>query len=73
MTHEVDSAVEVNQPDIVILDEKEYKTLIIDATIPMDTNMIKAAAGTYNSNHSRCPRYDLSELGRLARKSVTKS
>eukprot|EP00957_Ditylum_brightwellii_P163229 12429047-Ditylum_brightwellii.AAC.1 len=44
MTHEVEGAVTANCPDIVILDEKEKKALIIDVIIPMDINMIKAAA-----------------------------
>eukprot|EP00957_Ditylum_brightwellii_P175500 13361895-Ditylum_brightwellii.AAC.1 len=43
-TQEVEGAVAANPPDIVILDEKEKKALIIDITIPMDINMIKAAA-----------------------------
>eukprot|EP00957_Ditylum_brightwellii_P211010 15365662-Ditylum_brightwellii.AAC.1 len=59
MTQEVDKAVKANRPDIVVLDEKERKALIINATVPMDINMIKAAAGTYDPYHSRCPRYDM--------------
>ena len=43
MTQEVESAVTENCTDIVILDEKEKKALIIDVMIPMDINMIKAA------------------------------
>ena len=38
---------EANRPDIVVLDEKEGRALFIDVTIPMDINMIKAAAGKY--------------------------
>eukprot|EP00957_Ditylum_brightwellii_P167177 12726217-Ditylum_brightwellii.AAC.1 len=57
MTKEAKNIVEANHPDVVILDEKEKKALIIDVTIPMDINMIKAAV----------------ELGRPAHKSVTKS
>eukprot|EP00957_Ditylum_brightwellii_P194476 14811929-Ditylum_brightwellii.AAC.2 len=57
MTQKVESVVEANQPDIVILDEKVYTALIIDVTVPMDINMIKAAA----------------ESGRLTYKSFTKS
>eukprot|EP00957_Ditylum_brightwellii_P182739 13918776-Ditylum_brightwellii.AAC.1 len=45
MTQEVDNTVGANRPDIVVLDEKECKSLIIDVTVPMDINMIKAAAG----------------------------
>eukprot|EP00957_Ditylum_brightwellii_P126529 9644233-Ditylum_brightwellii.AAC.1 len=41
---EVDTVIKANRPDIVVLDEKERKALIIDVTIPMDINMIKAAA-----------------------------
>eukprot|EP00957_Ditylum_brightwellii_P102856 7837927-Ditylum_brightwellii.AAC.1 len=44
MTQEVEGAVVTNCPDIVILDEKEKKAPIIDVMIPMDINMIKAAA-----------------------------
>eukprot|EP00957_Ditylum_brightwellii_P041145 3114758-Ditylum_brightwellii.AAC.1 len=44
MTQEAKGAVTANHPDIVILDEKEKKALIIDVKIPMDINMIKAAA-----------------------------
>eukprot|EP00957_Ditylum_brightwellii_P069813 5301295-Ditylum_brightwellii.AAC.1 len=44
MTQEVDNVVKVNRHDIVVLDEKEHKALIIDATILMDINMIKATA-----------------------------
>eukprot|EP00957_Ditylum_brightwellii_P055849 4231651-Ditylum_brightwellii.AAC.1 len=44
MTQEVDNTVEANRPDIVVLDEKECKALIIDVTVPMGINMIKAAA-----------------------------
>ena len=47
LTQEVDGAVEANRPDIVVLDEKEGRALFIDVTIPMDINMIKAAAGKY--------------------------
>eukprot|EP00957_Ditylum_brightwellii_P100460 7657844-Ditylum_brightwellii.AAC.1 len=47
MTQEVKGTVAANWPGIVILDEKEKKDLIIDATIPMDINMIKAAADKY--------------------------
>eukprot|EP00957_Ditylum_brightwellii_P196752 14990479-Ditylum_brightwellii.AAC.1 len=72
MTQEVENAVEANRPDIVVLDEKEKRALIIDVTIPMDINMIKAASGTYNPDCSGCPRYDPPKLGRLACKSVTK-
>eukprot|EP00957_Ditylum_brightwellii_P010937 828643-Ditylum_brightwellii.AAC.1 len=45
MTQEVDNAIETNRPDIVVLDEKECKALIINVTVLMDINMIKAAAG----------------------------
>eukprot|EP00957_Ditylum_brightwellii_P164604 12532888-Ditylum_brightwellii.AAC.1 len=44
MTQEVEGVVAANCPGIVILDVKEKKALIIDAMIPMDINMIKAAA-----------------------------
>eukprot|EP00957_Ditylum_brightwellii_P197964 15081186-Ditylum_brightwellii.AAC.1 len=44
MTQEVDKAVEANMPGIVVLDEKACKALIINVTVPMDTNTIKAAA-----------------------------
>jgi len=47
MTHEVDDAVKANRPGIVVLDEKECKALIIDVTLLMDINMIKAAASKY--------------------------
>ena len=47
LKQEVDIAVEANRPDIVVLDEKEGRALIIDVTIPMDINMVKAAAGKY--------------------------
>eukprot|EP00957_Ditylum_brightwellii_P048042 3648342-Ditylum_brightwellii.AAC.1 len=44
ITQEAEGMVAANCPDIVILDEKEKKALIINVTIPMDINMIKAAA-----------------------------
>eukprot|EP00957_Ditylum_brightwellii_P157696 12002891-Ditylum_brightwellii.AAC.1 len=44
MDQEVEGTVAVNCPDIVILDEKEKKALIIDVMIPMDFNIFKAAA-----------------------------
>eukprot|EP00957_Ditylum_brightwellii_P097651 7437416-Ditylum_brightwellii.AAC.1 len=44
LKQEVDNAVEANRPDIVVLDEKEGRALIIDVTIPMDINMVKEAA-----------------------------
>eukprot|EP00957_Ditylum_brightwellii_P052432 3976608-Ditylum_brightwellii.AAC.1 len=44
MTQEVDKAVVANRPDIVVLNKKEHKALIINVTVPMDINMIKAAA-----------------------------
>eukprot|EP00957_Ditylum_brightwellii_P089728 6833997-Ditylum_brightwellii.AAC.1 len=44
MTQEVDTAVKANRPDIVVLDEKEHRALFIDVMVPMDINMIKAAA-----------------------------
>eukprot|EP00957_Ditylum_brightwellii_P029489 2228929-Ditylum_brightwellii.AAC.1 len=44
MTQEVENVVEANCPDIAILNEKEKKALLIDVTIPMDINMIKAVA-----------------------------
>eukprot|EP00957_Ditylum_brightwellii_P119058 9081040-Ditylum_brightwellii.AAC.1 len=44
LKQEVDNAVEANRPDIVVLDEKECRALIIDVTAPMDINMIKVAA-----------------------------
>eukprot|EP00957_Ditylum_brightwellii_P038022 2875643-Ditylum_brightwellii.AAC.1 len=44
MTQEVEDAVAANCPDIIILDEKENEALSIDVIIPMDINMIKAAA-----------------------------
>eukprot|EP00957_Ditylum_brightwellii_P016058 1209807-Ditylum_brightwellii.AAC.1 len=47
MTQKVEVTVTANLPDIVILDEKRKKALIIDITIPMDINMIKAAASKY--------------------------
>eukprot|EP00957_Ditylum_brightwellii_P050336 3817300-Ditylum_brightwellii.AAC.1 len=47
MTQELESVVELNCPDIVILDKKEHKALIIDVTAPININMIKAAAGEY--------------------------
>eukprot|EP00957_Ditylum_brightwellii_P049562 3759182-Ditylum_brightwellii.AAC.1 len=49
MTQEVESVVAANCPDIVILDEKEKKALIIDGMIAIDINMIKAAAGKYKN------------------------
>eukprot|EP00957_Ditylum_brightwellii_P013990 1055577-Ditylum_brightwellii.AAC.2 len=45
MTQEVDKTIEANRPDIIVLDEKQRKALFIDVTVPMDINMIKAAAG----------------------------
>eukprot|EP00957_Ditylum_brightwellii_P112726 8593360-Ditylum_brightwellii.AAC.1 len=45
MIQEVDNTIKANRPDIVVLDEKEHRALIIDDTIPMDINMIKAATG----------------------------
>eukprot|EP00957_Ditylum_brightwellii_P171002 13017743-Ditylum_brightwellii.AAC.1 len=44
MTQEVDKVVKAKRPDIVVLDEKEHRAVIIDVTVPMDINMIKAAA-----------------------------
>eukprot|EP00957_Ditylum_brightwellii_P111442 8500061-Ditylum_brightwellii.AAC.1 len=44
LKQEVDNAVEANRPDVVVLDEKEGRALIIDVTIQMDINMVKAAA-----------------------------
>eukprot|EP00957_Ditylum_brightwellii_P144721 11024557-Ditylum_brightwellii.AAC.1 len=44
MTQDVENMVEANRPYIVVLDEKEKKAFIIDITIPMDINMMKAAA-----------------------------
>eukprot|EP00957_Ditylum_brightwellii_P200299 15269830-Ditylum_brightwellii.AAC.1 len=44
MTQEMNNKVKANRPDIVVLDEKEHKILIIDVTVLMDINMIKAAA-----------------------------
>eukprot|EP00957_Ditylum_brightwellii_P111936 8536421-Ditylum_brightwellii.AAC.1 len=44
MIQEMERTVAVNRPDIIILDEKEKKALIIDVTFPMDINRIKAAA-----------------------------
>eukprot|EP00957_Ditylum_brightwellii_P191552 14584718-Ditylum_brightwellii.AAC.2 len=44
MTQEVENIVEANTSDIVVLDKKEYKALIIDVTVPMDINMSKTAA-----------------------------
>eukprot|EP00957_Ditylum_brightwellii_P059138 4487340-Ditylum_brightwellii.AAC.1 len=44
MTQGVENVVEANCPDIVLLDKKEKRALIIDVTIPVDINMIKAAA-----------------------------
>eukprot|EP00957_Ditylum_brightwellii_P040150 3038198-Ditylum_brightwellii.AAC.2 len=41
----MDMAVKTNMPNIVVLDKKEYRALIIDVTVPMDINMTKAAAG----------------------------
>ena len=49
LKQEVDNAVEANRSDIVVLDEKERKALIIDVTVLMDINMIKAAAGKYKT------------------------
>eukprot|EP00957_Ditylum_brightwellii_P027875 2106239-Ditylum_brightwellii.AAC.1 len=46
LKQEVDNAVEANRPDIVVLGEKEGMALIIDVTILMDINMVKAAAGS---------------------------
>eukprot|EP00957_Ditylum_brightwellii_P193944 14770180-Ditylum_brightwellii.AAC.1 len=57
MTQKVEHEVAANCPDIVILDEKEKKALIIDITIPMSINTMKAAT----------------ELGWPALASVTKS
>ena len=45
LKQEVDIVVEANRPDIVVLDEKEGRALTTDVTIPMDINMVKAAAG----------------------------
>eukprot|EP00957_Ditylum_brightwellii_P044885 3404270-Ditylum_brightwellii.AAC.1 len=72
MTQEMENAVEVNCPDIVVLDEKKKRALSIDVTTLIDINMIKVAAGTYDPDRSRCPRYNLLDFGRLACKSVTK-
>eukprot|EP00957_Ditylum_brightwellii_P188338 14338150-Ditylum_brightwellii.AAC.1 len=44
MTQEVDKVGEASTPDVVVLDEEECRALIIDVTVPMDINMIKAAA-----------------------------
>eukprot|EP00957_Ditylum_brightwellii_P152390 11601258-Ditylum_brightwellii.AAC.1 len=49
MTQKVENVVEANRSDIVVLDEKEYKALIINVTVPMDIHMIKAAAGITTS------------------------
>eukprot|EP00957_Ditylum_brightwellii_P192104 14623714-Ditylum_brightwellii.AAC.1 len=35
MTQEVDNTVKANRPDVVVLNEKERKALIIDDIIPM--------------------------------------
>eukprot|EP00957_Ditylum_brightwellii_P077452 5885083-Ditylum_brightwellii.AAC.1 len=44
LKQDVENAVEANRPDIVVLNEQECKALIIDVTVPMNINMIKAAA-----------------------------
>eukprot|EP00957_Ditylum_brightwellii_P064659 4907690-Ditylum_brightwellii.AAC.1 len=44
MTQEVEGTVAANFPDIAILDGTKKKALIIDVDVPMDINMIKAAA-----------------------------
>eukprot|EP00957_Ditylum_brightwellii_P196074 14939048-Ditylum_brightwellii.AAC.1 len=40
-TVEVDRAVEVNQPNIVLLDQKNQPALLIEVSCPADTNMVK--------------------------------
>eukprot|EP00957_Ditylum_brightwellii_P048635 3690622-Ditylum_brightwellii.AAC.1 len=76
LKQEVDNAVEANRPDIVVLNEKECRALIIYVTVPMDINMIKAAAappkeGTYNPGGYRHLRYSMSKSGWLACSGVT--
>eukprot|EP00957_Ditylum_brightwellii_P010416 787545-Ditylum_brightwellii.AAC.1 len=44
LKQEVDNADEANRPDIIVFDEKECRALIIDVTVLMGINMIKAAA-----------------------------
>eukprot|EP00957_Ditylum_brightwellii_P186710 14216981-Ditylum_brightwellii.AAC.1 len=66
MTQEVDNAVKANRPDIVVLDKKECKALIIDVIVPMDINMIKAAAGALGT-------INMSKSGWLACSGVTLS
>jgi hypothetical protein len=41
MTQEVDYVVETNMPGIVLLDEEERNTLLIDVTIHMNINAVK--------------------------------
>eukprot|EP00957_Ditylum_brightwellii_P174734 13304571-Ditylum_brightwellii.AAC.1 len=43
MTQEVDHVVEANRPNIVLLNEKEKTTILIDVTIPMDINVVNGA------------------------------
>eukprot|EP00957_Ditylum_brightwellii_P170360 12967215-Ditylum_brightwellii.AAC.1 len=71
LKQEVDTAVEANRPDIVVLDEKEGRALNIHVAIPMDINMVKAAVGTYDPGGCRCPRYDMPKSRWLAREGVT--
>eukprot|EP00957_Ditylum_brightwellii_P204656 15340295-Ditylum_brightwellii.AAC.1 len=47
MTLEVDYGVGANHPGIVIWDLARKGTSFIDVTVPMDINMVKAAAGKY--------------------------
>eukprot|EP00957_Ditylum_brightwellii_P169502 12901361-Ditylum_brightwellii.AAC.1 len=49
VTQEVDNMVKANRPDIVVVDETEHNTLIIDVTTLMDINTIKTAAGKYKT------------------------
>jgi hypothetical protein len=66
MTQEVDGAAGGNRPDIVLLDEKNKYALLIDVTIPMDINMVKAAAGKYKKYRdleiSMKKQYDLQKV-----------
>eukprot|EP00957_Ditylum_brightwellii_P120498 9193677-Ditylum_brightwellii.AAC.1 len=62
---------EANRPDIVVLDEKECRALIIGVTIPMDINTVKAAAGTYDPGGRTRLRYGMPKSGWLARLGVS--
>eukprot|EP00957_Ditylum_brightwellii_P011904 897088-Ditylum_brightwellii.AAC.1 len=48
MKQRVNHGVIANHPEIVYLDKKKKKVLLIDVTCPMDVNMITAAATKHN-------------------------